>query len=218
MNSAESALHQLFKAQAAEAPDNPAIVFGEEQTSYAQLDQTTDSLGAYLRRCGVSTDDPVGIFMETCPEYIVASIGTLKAGAAFMPIAQDLPDSLLGTLLSESQPKLVITKARYLPRLSKFSGARLLAVDSDQSWRAFDPPADDIRVDAGDLAFLPYTSGTTGHPKGVMQTNGALVSSYLERYRSSSYSVGGQGRLQYLLSLGVPPAIVEGGNGIRNTR
>ena len=114
MNSAESGLRQLFKAQAAETPNNPAIVFGDEQTSYAQLDQATDSLGAYLQRCGVSTDDPVGICMETCPEYIVASIGALKAGAAFMPIALDLPDSLLGTLLSESQPKLVVTKARHL--------------------------------------------------------------------------------------------------------
>ena len=190
MNSAESGLHQLFKAQATETPDTPAIVFGSEQTSYAQLDQATDALGAYLRRCGVSTDDPVGICMETCPEYIVASIGTLKAGAAFMPVALDLPDSLLGTLLSESQPKVVITKARHLPRLSKFAGPRLLAVDSDQSWRAFGPSNGEICVDTGDLAFLPYTSGTTGQPKGVMQTSGALVSSYLARYRFSSYSVG----------------------------
>ena len=190
MNSAGSGLHQLFKAQATETPDTPAIVFGAEQTSYAQLDQATDALGAYLRRCGVSTDDPVGIYMETCPEYIVAVIGTLKAGAAFMPVALDLPDSLLGTLLSESQPKLVIAKARHLPRLSKFSGTHLLPVDSDQSWRALDLATDDICVDTGNLAFLPYTSGTTGQPKGVMQSSGALISSYLARYRFSSYSVG----------------------------
>ena len=190
MNRAESGLHQLFKAQATETPDTPAIVFGSEQTSYAQLDQATDALGAYLRRCGVSTDDPVGICMETCPEYIVASIGTLKAGAAFMPVALDLPDSLLGTLLSESQPKVVITKARHLPRLSKFAGPRLLAVDSDQSWRAVPPANGEICVDTGDLAFLPYTSGTTGQPKGVMQTSGSLISSYLARYKFSSYRVG----------------------------
>ena len=190
MNSAESGLHQLFKAQATETPDTAAIVFGAEQTSYARLDQATDDLGAYLRRCGVSTDDPVGIYMETCPEYIVATIGTLKAGAAFMPAALDLPDSLLGTLLSESQPKVVITKSRHLPRLSKFAGPRLLAVDSDQSWRVTEPATDEICVDTGNLAFLPYTSGTTGQPKGVMQTSGALISSYLARYRFSSYSVG----------------------------
>ena len=190
MNSAERGLRQLFKAQAMETPDTPAIVFGAEQTSYAQLDQATDALGAYLRRCGVSTDDPVGICMETCPEYIVASIGTLKAGAAFMPVALELPDSLLGTLVSESQPKVVITKVRHLPRLRKFAGPRLLAVDSDQSWRALGPATDETCVDTGNLAFLPYTSGTTGQPKGVMQTNGALISSYLARYRFSSYSVG----------------------------
>ena len=190
MNSAESGLHQLFKAQATATPDTPAIAFGAEQTSYAQLDQATDALGAYLRRCGVLTDDPVGIYMETCPEYIAATIGILKAGAAFMPVALDLPDSLLGALVSESQPKVVITKARHLPRLSRFTGPRLLAVDSDQSWRAFDPPSDEIRVDTGNLAFLPYTSGTTGQPKGVMQTSGALISSYLARYRFSSYNVG----------------------------
>ena len=190
MNFAGSGLHQLFKAQATETPDTPAIVFGAEQISYAQLDQATDALGAYLRRCGVSTDDPVGIYLETCPEYIVAVIGTLKAGAAFMPVALDLPDSLLGTLVSESQPKMVITKAQHLPRLSKFSGPRLLPVDSDQCWRALDPATDEICVDTGDLAFLPYTSGTTGQPKGVMQSSGALISSYLARYRFSSYSVG----------------------------
>ena len=190
MNSAESGLHQLFKVQATATPDTPAIVFGAEQTSYAQLDQATDDLGAYLRRCGVSTDDPVGIYMETCPEYIVASIGILKAGAAFMPVALNLPDSLLGTLVSESQSKVVITKAQHLPRLSKFAGPRLLAVDSDQSWRVLDPATEETCVDAGNLAFLPYTSGTTGKSKGVMQTSGALISSYFARYRFSSYGVG----------------------------
>ena len=190
MNSAESGLHQLFTAQAAETPDNPAIVFGDEQTSYAQLDQATDALGAYLRRYGVSTDDPVGIYMETCPEYVAASIGALKAGAAFMPIALDLPHSLLSSLVSESQAKVVITKARHLPRLSKFGGPHFLPIDSDQSWRELVPPTDEIRVDTGNLAFLPYTSGTTGQPKGVMQTSGALISSYFARYRFSSYSVG----------------------------
>ena len=190
MNFAESGLHQLFKAQAMETPDTPAIVFGAEQTSYAQLDQATDALGAYLRRCGVSTDDPVGICMETCPEYIVASIGTLKAGAAFMPVALDLPDSLLGTLVSESEPKVVITKARHLPRLRKFAEPRLLAVDSDQSWRVLGPATDEIYVDTGNLGLPSLHLRYNRTTKGVMQTNGALISSYLARYRFSSYSVG----------------------------
>ena len=141
MNFAESGLHQLFKAQATATPNTPAIAFGAEQTSYAQLDQATDALGAYLRRCGVLTDDPVGIYMETCPEYIAATIGILKAGAALHargPGSPRFPSWRIGVRV---QPKVVITKARHLPRLSKFTGPRLLAVDSDQSWREFDPQA-----------------------------------------------------------------------------
>ena len=84
-----------------ETPDESAIVFGHEQITYSQLDQATDALGAYFRYCGVSTDDPVGIFMETCPEYIVASIGTLKAGAAFMPMGLDSPEPLLRAIVAE---------------------------------------------------------------------------------------------------------------------
>ena len=79
MNSVECSLHDLFKAQAMKTPDEPAIVFGHKQVSYSQLDQATDALGAYFQYWGVSTDDPVGIFMETCPEYIVSSIGAFES-------------------------------------------------------------------------------------------------------------------------------------------
>ena len=190
MISEEKGLHQLFETQAAKTPDSLAIVFRDGQTSYAQLDQSTDALGAYLRRCGVSTDDSVGIFMETCPEYIVASIGTLKAGGAFMPMALDSPAPLLRAVLSESQPKVVLTKAQHLPRLGQFTGTRILPIDSDQSWLSFDAGKHGARVAGDNLAFLPYTSGTTGDPKGVMQTGGSVASSYFARYKLSSYSVG----------------------------
>ncbi len=190
MVSEESGLHQLFEAQAASTPYSPAIVFHDGHMTYAQLDQSADALGSYLRSCGVATDDPVSIFMETCPEYIAAAIGALKAGGAFMPIPLDSPDSLLQAMVSESQPKVVLTKSKHLPRLSQFTGYRILPVDSDQSRQRLAAATRPARVAASDLAFLPYTSGTTGDPKGVMQTGGAIASSYFARYRSSSYSVG----------------------------
>ena len=167
-----------------------AIVFRGEQISYAQLDRETDALGAYLRRCGVSTDDPVGIFMDTCLEYIVASIGTLKAGAAFMPMSLDSPEPLLRSVVAESQPKVVITKAQFSPRLSQFTGMRVLPVDSDQSWKSLEAEVPEVDAANDNLAFIPYTSGTTGDPKGVMLTGGSVVSSYFARYKFSTYDVG----------------------------
>ena len=190
MSSTENSLVQLFKAQAAETPDNAAIFFRGEQMSYAQLDQATDALGAYLRHCGVSTDDPVGIFMDTCSEYIVASIGALKAGGAFMPMSLDSPEPLLRSVVSESQPKVVVTKERHLSRLSQFTETRVLPIDSDQSWRRFEAGVPEVAANGDSLAFIPYTSGTTGDPKGVMLTGDAVTSSYFARYRFSSYSVG----------------------------
>ena len=190
MNSVERGLHDLFKTQAMETPDELAIVFGHERISYSQLDQATDVLGAYLQYCGVSTDDPVGIFMETCPEYIVASIGTLKAGAAFMPMALDSPEPLLRAIVAESQPKVVVTKSRYLSKLDGFAGTHILSIDSDQSWRSFDAATCGTHVNGDSLAFIPYTSGTSGDPKGVMLTASSVISSYFSRYKFSSYSVG----------------------------
>ena len=190
MVSAERSLHQLFKTQAARTPDSLAIVFPDRQTSYAELDQATDALGAYLRSCGVGTDDSVGIFMETCPQYMVAAIGTLKAGGAFMPMALDSPDLLLRAIVSESQPKVIITKAQHLSRLAQFTGTRILPVDSAQYWQGFDAGDHEASIASGDLAFLPYTSGTTGDPKGVMQSVGAVASSYFARYKFSSYRAG----------------------------
>ena len=190
MNSIASSLPDLFKIQAVDTPDAIAIVSVQEQISYSQLDQATDSLGAYLQYHGVLPDDPVGILMETCSEYIVASLGTLKAGAAFMPMALDSPDHLLRAIVTESQPKVVITKAQHLSRLSQFAGTHILSIDSDQSWTSFNAAIHAPRVASGNIAFLPYTSGTTGDPKGVMQTSGSVISSYFARYEFSSYIAG----------------------------
>ena len=190
MISEEISLHKPFETQASRNPDTAAIVFRDEQTSYAELDQETHALAAYLRWCHVSTDDPVGIFMETCREYIVAAIATLKAGGAFMPMDLDTPDPLLRAVLSESQPKVVLTKAQHLPRLGHITQTHILPLDSDRSWTRLDSGIQCVRVADKDLAFLPYTSGTTGDPKGVMQTIGSVISSYFARYEFSSYSVG----------------------------
>lgn len=190
MNSSHTCLHDLFKAQAEKTPDAPAIVSHNSQTSYSELDWDTDSLGEYLRRHGVSADDRVGVFMETCSEYVVACIGALKAGAAFMPLALESPDNLLKSILDEATPRVIITKQQYLSRLGLDSATHVLAIDDDQSWRDLKTTANQPKVSGGNLAFVPYTSGTTGDPKGVMQIHGAVLSSYLGRYKFSSYQTG----------------------------
>ena len=190
MIATETCLHDLFKAQAAETPDAIAVVSGNEQITYSDLDQATDSLGAYLRYRGVLPDDRVGVLMETCSEYIVACIGALKAGAAFMPLDLDSPDYLLKSMVAEAQPRVLITKEQYVARSNLGAAVQILSLDADQSWRAVKADSAGPVITSNNLAFVPYTSGTTGDPKGVMQTHGAVISSYFGRYKFSSYQVG----------------------------
>ncbi len=190
MTSEVSSLHRLFEAQAARTPDATAIVSGDERMSYAELDRSAGALAAWLRERGVSTDDPVGIFMDTCPEFILAAIATLKAGGAFMPIALDSPETQLRAILSQAQPKVVLTMKRHLSGLPRVDGTLALPLDDGRPWSETGAGDNCARVAAEDLAFMPFTSGTTGEPKGVMLSGGSVVSSYFARYKFSDYAVG----------------------------
>ena len=95
MSSVQACLQDLFKAQAGKTLDAVAVVSHDAPTTYSDLDRDTNSLGENLRHNVVATDDRVGVFMETCSGYIVACIGALKAGAAFLPPALKSPDNLI---------------------------------------------------------------------------------------------------------------------------
>ena len=84
----------------------------------------------------------------------------------------------------------MLTKERFLAKLTDFTGTRILPIDSNPSWQEYKAKDNAARVDSDDLAFIPYTSGTTGDPKGVMLSLGAMMSSYDARYTYSSYDVG----------------------------
>jgi amino acid adenylation domain-containing protein/thioester reductase-like protein len=182
-------LQRLFQNQAEKTPAELAVVSREGPMTYSDLDRESDALGAYLQQHGVLRDDRVGIFMESCSDYVTACIGALKAGGAFMPLELESPDNLLKTILEEAKPKVVITKQSYASRLSSYPGLQVLSIDSDDAWKDT-VESHPVITEQRDLAFVPYTSGTTGDPKGVMQTHAAMVSSYFGRYDFSSYQTG----------------------------
>ncbi|MFC4307450.1 amino acid adenylation domain-containing protein [Steroidobacter flavus] len=163
-------LHQLVEAQAERAPEALAIVCGEEQLTYSQLHQRANQLARLLAPC-VKPDDRVGLYVERGAEMIIGMLGILKAGAAYVPLDPSYPAARLAYLVRDSEPVVLLTQSRLQKTLPE-STARVVLLD------AMDGPiqsASDTNVDPASpqlrehhLAYVVYTSGSTGAPKGVM--------------------------------------------------
>jgi len=184
-------LHQLFQNQADRTPEAVAAVDGDRVLTFKELDQTTDKLAGFLQTQGVTFDESVGIFMETCLEYLIAYIAILKAGGAYIPLNLAYPDAMVRKICADAGPKAIVTKYPYRNRFSSDFSVKLLFMDVDTSWKAINYDREAVSSESLDhLAFIAYTSGTTGEPKGVLVPHRAVVHSYTSRYKRSSYRPG----------------------------
>jgi amino acid adenylation domain-containing protein len=154
-------LHELFAEQAERTPDAAAVAFGDDTLTYAELRRRADRLASALRGRGVGPETLVGIAMDRSPEMVVAVLGVLSAGGAWVPIDVDQPADRMGFVLNDASPKVVVTTRARRGDLPE--GIECVDVD--------DPGVSD-EVGAGatpeNLAYVIYTSGSTGRPKGVL--------------------------------------------------
>jgi amino acid adenylation domain-containing protein len=184
--------HQLFEAQARRTPDAVAVVFGDERLTYAELEGRANQLARRLRALGVGADSLVGLCVERSAEMVVALLGVLKAGGAYLPLDAAYPKERLSFMLEDSGVSVLLTQERLADSLPAH-GARLVRLDAD--WKevaresAEGLPA--IALPAS-LAYVIYTSGSTGRPKGVMVSHGGLVN-YLSWCAAAYATAEGEG-------------------------
>src|SRR5688500_17306639 len=166
-------LHHLIEAQAARTPEEPAVAFEGERLTYAELERRAGRLAAHLRGLGAGPDVPVGLLVERSAQLIVAILGILKAGAAYVPMDTAYPRARLAFMLSDAGIGIVVTQASLADRVA--GGAALAVRLDDIDWSAAPGPVRD-EARAENLAYVIYTSGSTGRPKGVGVEHRNIVS------------------------------------------
>ena len=115
----DSCLHHLFEAQVERTPDAIAVVFEDQQLTYRELNARANQLAHYLRKRGIKPESLVGICMERSLEMVIAIYGTLKAGAAYVPIDPDYPSDRIAFMLEDAQAPVILTQEVH-PRKTAF--------------------------------------------------------------------------------------------------
>ncbi|MBJ7312568.1 amino acid adenylation domain-containing protein [Rugamonas sp. CCM 8940] len=170
--------HQVFEARAAATPDAPALAYEGERISYAQLNARANVLAHRLLALGVRPDDRIAICLERSPDMVVALWGILKAGCAYVPLDAAQPPQRLAQLLADCAPVAVVTLLAQEDLLPASSLLRVIVLDGAE-YRGAPAAAQQHNPSVAGLtrrhlAYLMYTSGSSGVPKGVMIEHAAL--------------------------------------------
>jgi amino acid adenylation domain-containing protein len=168
-------VHKLIEQQMSATPDSVAAVFEDTQLTYAELDRRSNQLAHYLRQLGVKPGSLVAVFVERGLEMIVALLGTMKAGGAYVPLDPTFPPERLRFVLGDAKASIVLTQDP-LTKGWTFDGSRVVRLDTDWGEIAKESgKSPDEIATAEDLAYVLYTSGSTGQPKGVEIPHRAVV-------------------------------------------
>jgi amino acid adenylation domain-containing protein/thioester reductase-like protein len=168
-------LHQLFAQQVELTPDAVAVVFDDQQLTYQQLNTQANQLAHYLQSLGVGSEVLVGIYLERSLSMTVALLAVLKAGGGYVPLDVDYPQQRLTYISQDSQISVLITQESLLNSLP-VEGVKVLVLDQEyEVFNSQSPENPFSEVLPENLACVLYTSGSTGQPKGVILTHGALV-------------------------------------------
>ncbi|RBL90352.1 non-ribosomal peptide synthetase [Chitinophaga flava] len=173
----QKTLVHLFEEQAERTPDSIAVVSGNKTLTYRQLNEKANWLAGYLLKAyQVRPDELVGIMLDRSEVAIIAILGVLKSGAAYVPIDPGLPKARKSFIINDTGIEILILQAESIFDLDYYHG-KVLAIDIelDKPDIVVEPAGVIIRPES--LAYVIYTSGSTGEPKGVMVEHRAVANS-----------------------------------------
>jgi amino acid adenylation domain-containing protein len=195
---ADRVIHELIQEQATHSPTKPAVVCGDDELTYGELDRRANQLAQHLVALGVGPETRVAVCLERGVDLIVAILATLKAGGGYVPLDPEQSAGRVALMLDDCGARVLVSRRQLLDALALDPPAntRHVCLDEDAGEIASRPSeAPASRVDPDGLAYVMYTSGSTGRPKGVAVSHANLASSTMARRLTYSGNVGA-----YLLS------------------
>lgn len=179
----EATINELFETQAAQTPEAIALVFGDSQKgglrqrqiTYQELNHQANRLAHHLQRLGVTTEVAVGICLERSIAMIVGILAILKAGGVYVPLDPSYPPDRLAFMFTNAQVEILLTEAKLADQLPRHH-AQVIRLDLDSEVISnYSPENLPTPTTATNLAYIMYTSGSTGEPKGVCVTHRGVV-------------------------------------------
>ncbi len=167
-------IHALIEKQAASTPDAVAVVAGEVTLTYRDLTARAARLAGFLATRGAGPGSLVGLSVERSADMVVALLGILRTGAAYVPLDPAFPKERLALILEDAHPKLLVTQSSLEEDLPRH-GAAVVRLDTDAALIDAASEAGPADVAPSDLAYVMFTSGSTGRPKGVAVPHGAVA-------------------------------------------
>ena len=200
-------VHGMFEAQAVERPDGVALVYEGEHLSYEEVNRKGNQLANYLRRRGVEVEDRIALYLERGLELMIAVLGVLKSGGAYVPMDPGYPMGRLKYIVEEAGAAVVLTIEPLAGGLLS-NGAEEICLDKE--WAKIGEERDsssEVRVTGDNLAYAIYTSGSTGRPKGVMIPHGPVCNHM--RWMQKIYPIGSDDRMLQKTAIGFDAAGTE---------
>ncbi len=163
----EISIQQLFEAQVVRTPNAIAVVAGELQLSFGELNRRANQVAHYLRQQNITPDTPIALFTDRTLLMVIGMLGILKAGGAYLPLDPGYPKSRLQFMLEDAHAPVLLTQQRLLSAVPKTT-AHVVCLDRDWNAIAMQPEDNPVPVTTSEsLAYVIYTSGSTGQPKGT---------------------------------------------------
>ncbi|PPA82420.1 non-ribosomal peptide synthetase [Brevibacillus laterosporus] len=168
----DKTIHQQFEQKVEENPDQIALLFKDREITYRQLNAKANQFARVLRKRGVQPDQAVGLITDRSIEMMIGILAILKAGGAYLPIDPTYPLERITYMLEDSQAQLLIVQeAAMIPE--GYQGEVLLL--AEECWMQEEASNLELINDAQDLAYVMYTSGSTGEPKGILTTHQNII-------------------------------------------